>query len=136
VDVEAIDARKYVQNPQEVTKAPSSPVTETFKTAEAPAPKVIENVAQPKATQEKVNVLSTTGTFVQVGAFRAAENAETLSKKILAQNIVERVPVNSWYNQGVYRVRIGPYASRADAELAAEKLKKALDVNTYIIDQP
>jgi len=44
--------------------------------------------------------------------------------------------VNSWYNQGIYRVRIGPYANRTEAEMAAAKVKKALGVNTYIIDQP
>jgi rare lipoprotein A len=71
-----------------------------------------------------------------VGAFKSAENASVLSKKILGQNLVENTPVNSWYNQGVYRVRIGPYANRAEAELAAANVKKALGVNTYIIDQP
>ena len=52
------------------------------------------------------------------------------------KNLVENTPVNSWYNQGIYRVRIGPYVKRAEAELVAANVKKALGVNTYIIDQP
>jgi rare lipoprotein A len=59
-----------------------------------------------------------------------------LSRKITEQNLVENIPVNSWYNQGIYRVRIGPYANRTEAELAAARVKKALGMNTYIIDQP
>jgi rare lipoprotein A len=76
------------------------------------------------------------GSFVQVGAFKSSENAELLARKITGDNLVENMPINNWYNQGIYRVRIGPYANRAMAELAAEKVKKALGLNTYIIDQP
>jgi rare lipoprotein A len=76
------------------------------------------------------------GKFVQVGAFKSADNADLLSRKITGQNLVENIPVNSWYNQGIYRVRIGPYANRTEAELAAAKVKKALGMNAYIIDQP
>ena len=136
VDVEAIDARKTVQNSQTVSTGTASAVVEPSKTVEPVAPKEIEKAAPTISTQEKLNVTPTTGAFVQVGAFKSADNAGELSKKIMAQNIVENAPVNSWYNQGVYRVRIGPYANRADAEMAAVKLKKSLGVNTYIIDQP
>ena len=129
-------ARKTVQNSQTVSTGTASAVVEPSKTVEPVAPKEIEKAAPTISTQEKLNVTPTTGAFVQVGAFKSADNAGELSKKIMAQNIVENAPVNSWYNQGVYRVRIGPYANRADAEMAAVKLKKALGVNTYIIDQP
>ncbi len=143
VEVEAIDARKFVQNTK-LASAPkvasanesSSVVVEPLKSSQSPAPTVIESSPQALPTKDKLNASFAKGLFVQVGAFRAADNAEALSQKILAQNIVENTPVNSWYNQGVYRVRIGPYANRNDAEMAAEKLKKALGVNTYIIDQP
>ena len=139
VDVEAIDARKFVQNTPTATAqkntAPadsSSVVIEPLKQAEAPAPTAIEN----NPIQEKTNTPAASGLFVQVGAFKSADNAGMLSKKIMGQNLVENAPVNSWYNQGIYRVRIGPYASRAQAEVVAAKVKQALSVNTYIIDQP
>jgi rare lipoprotein A len=140
VDVETIDARKFVQNPspasaQKVAASNESGViVEPLKSADIPAPAVVEN--RLAATQEKVNAPPGSGTFVQVGAFKSSDNAGVLSKKIMGQNLVENTPVNSWYNQGVYRVRIGPYANRAEAEVAAAKVKKALGVNTYIIDQP
>ena len=143
VEVEAIDARKYGQA-QSLAKAQklappvesSSVVVEPLKTAQAPAPTVLENSAEPESSQAQVNLAPVSGSFVQVGAFKLADNAGILSKKILEQNLVENAPVNSWYNQGLYRVRIGPYANRTQAELAAAKVKKALGMNTYIIDQP
>jgi rare lipoprotein A len=140
VDVEAIDARKFVQSapPASVQKIASqnesAVIVEPLKTADIPAPTTIEN--SPVPTQDKLSAPSASGMFVQVGAFKSADNAGVLSKKIMGQNLVEKTPVNSWYNQGIYRVRIGPYANRAEAELAAAKVKKALGVNTYIIDQP
>lgn len=139
VEVEAIDARKYVQNPPAATAQKvstpaesSSVIIEPLKPAEAPAPTAIES----SSVQDKLNTSPASGVFVQVGAFKSADNAGLLSKKITTQNLVENTPVNSWYNQGVYRVRIGPYANRAEAEIAATKVKKALGVNTYLIDQP
>ena len=143
VDVEAIDARKFVQSTPPVSApkiAPSaessSVIIEPLKTADTPAPSVIENTTPSSSTQDKLNTPPLPGTFIQVGAFKSADNAGVLSKKILGQNLVENAPVNSWYNQGIYRVRIGPYANRTEAEMAAAKVKKALGVNTYIINQP
>lgn len=143
VDVEAIDPRKFVQNapPASAPKAmppteASSVIVEPLKTANIPAPTVIESTSSSTSpsTQGKLTSPPVSGAFVQVGAFKSAENAELLSRKITGQNLVENTPVNSWYNQGIHRVRIGPYANRSEAELAAAKVKKALGLNTYIVD--
>ena len=136
VDVEAIDARKFLQSLQPNLADNSAVVVEPLKKEESPPPTVVENSRVSAAKQEKLDSSPSVGLFVQVGAFKSADNAGVLSKKILGQNLVENTPVNSWYNQGIYRVRIGPYVNRAEAELAAAKVKKALGVNTYIIDQP
>ena len=146
VDVEAIDAKKYLQNSstdladKEITAAnvPSA-VVEPLKPTQSLESVRIENSDAnnpPVINQEKLNSVPVAGVFVQVGAFKSVDNAGLLSKKIMAQNLVENAPVNSWYNQGIYRVRIGPYANRTEAEVIAAKVKKALGVNTYIIDQP
>ena len=146
VDVEAIDAKKYLQNSstdladKETTTANvPSVVVEPLKPSQSSEPVRIENSDAnnaPVINQEKLNSVPVAGVFVQVGAFKSVDNAGLLSKKIMAQNLVENAPVNSWYNQGIYRVRIGPYANRTEAEVIAAKVKKALGVNTYIIDQP
>jgi len=128
VDVEAIDPRKFVQNAPPASAPKAMPPTE--------ASSVIESTSSSTSpsTQGKLTPPPVSGAFVQVGAFKSAENAELLSRKITGQNLVENTPVNSWYNQGIHRVRIGPYANRSEAELAAAKVKKALGLNTYIVD--
>ncbi len=135
VDVEAIDARSYVQNT--LALAPNKDVATVDTSSIVTEPLKVEKISDPVAMDTVVvNSPPANGVFVQVGAFKSADNAGLLSKKITSQNLVENAPVNSWYNQGIYRVRIGPYATRAEAEVIAAKVKKALGVNTYIIDQP
>ena len=129
VEVEAIDARNFVTNKAEVKVADAKDLGDVeIKPLDQDS--VTANAAVEKATA------SESGIFVQVGVFKSAENAGGLSKKILDQNLVENARVNSWYNQGVYRVRIGPYANRADADRVAMKIKDSLGLNTYIIVQP
>jgi rare lipoprotein A len=128
VEVEAIDARNFVANKAEVKVADAKDLGDVE----------IKPLVQDRLTATAIEktTASESGIFVQVGVFKSSENAGGLSKKILDQNLVENAPVNSWYNQGVYRVRIGPYANRADADRVAMKIKDSLGLNTYIIVQP
>jgi len=141
VEVEAIDARSYVAAKAPAVKPAPKPVPAEQAAVEIKPLQTSESVEPTHSAS--VNAASTapvaaadSGVFVQVGAFKSEENALGLSKKILNQKLVENAPVNSWYNNGMYRVRIGPYASRSDAEVAAAKLKQSLRVNTYILAQP
>ncbi len=128
VEVEAIDARNFVANKAEVKVAAAKDLGDVE----------IKPLVQDRLTATVIEktTASESGIFVQVGVFKSSENAGGLSKKILDQNLVENAPVNSWYNQGVYRVRIGPYANRADADRVAMKIKDSLGLNSYIIVQP
>ncbi len=80
------------------------------------------------------------GSYVQVGAFKYENNAESLRQKLIRQNLVSdgasgSVPVTSWYNDGVYRVRLGPYPGRAEATEAAARIKQVLGAKALVIDQ-
>jgi rare lipoprotein A len=129
VEVEAIDARNFVAHKAEPK------VAATKDTADVEIKPLFQDRVTANSDVEKATA-SESGVFVQVGAFKSSENAGSLSKKILDQNLGENAPINSWYNQGVYRVRIGPYANRADADRVAMKIKDSLGLNTYIIVQP
>jgi rare lipoprotein A len=76
------------------------------------------------------------GFYIQLGAFKEEDNAQKLREKIIAQNLVQNLPINSWYNEGIYRVRIGPYPSRAEAQTDANKLGTTLQLTPYIKSQP
>ena len=59
---------------------------------------------------------------VQVGNFTVRANADRLSEWCLAQGYGVRVLPHTRGNQTEYRVRVGPYASRADAASARAEL--------------
>lgn len=90
-------------------RAQTAPATPAPKPAEKPAPKVAPPVA-PVAN----------GWFVQVNAFRSRENAErqvaTLKGKGYAALVSE--------SGGLYRVRIGPFGQRDEANTTSQRLRR------------
>jgi rare lipoprotein A len=75
------------------------------------------------------------GMFVQVGAFKQKDNADQLRERILRNGIAQNGAVESWYNDGIHRVRLGPYSSRDEAERAASQLKQSLGLTAIITTQ-
>ncbi len=75
------------------------------------------------------------GTFVQIGAFRQRDNADQLRDKILQSGAAPSGNVETWYNDGIHRVRIGPYASREEAERIAAQVKQSLGLTAIITYQ-
>lgn len=67
--------------------------------------------------------------YLQFGAFASADNAQAFSQRINAQ-IDGRTAVS--YKQPLYRVRLGPYATRDDAARAASDLARTADMNPVI----
>ena len=141
VEVEAIDtrpgAKPSVATPMPTAAAQTSPLSNQVPNQASSQPMVTPaNESMQTAAVTSDTPANAPGMYVQVGAFKNQDNAELLINKLRAQKLVENSPVNSWYNEGIYRVRIGPYSSRADAESTAARIKQALKVNTYIIVVP
>ncbi len=66
------------------------------------------------------------GVFLQLGAFASVDNAESLRSHLSRELdwLSEGIQINA--NGGIHRVHLGPYASRAEAEKIAEKIRLAL----------
>lgn len=75
------------------------------------------------------------GSFLQVGAFRQKDNADQLRDKIVQSGVVQSGNVESWYNDGIHRVRLGPYANRDEAERVAAQLKQSLSLTAIVTSQ-
>lgn len=84
----------------------------------------------PDVPQEKP--VAAAGSYVQAGAFRSRANAEQLSERLRQNGLVENESMESWYNNGIYRVRLGPYASRDEAERSAVRIRKTLGISTLV----
>ena len=70
--------------------------------------------------------------FVQVGAFRTVEDAETQRAKLSLAGIETRVSEREQAGRTVYRVRTGPFDKREDADKSKAKLD-ALSIETALV---
>lgn len=136
VDVEAAlpgdaTALTYAQ-----VKPPAPPVSPIKTTPAAGERDEIERLASMLETNDALpalplpaaprSPLAAKGMFLQLGAFSNADNAENLRAHLARELdwLTEGIQIIS--NGGVHRVHLGPYASRAEADVVAEKIRLAL----------
>jgi rare lipoprotein A len=79
--------------------------------------------------------LAAGGAFVQVGAFKQKDNADQLRDRIKQSGVAQSGEVESWYNDGIHRVRLGPYANRDEAERTAAQIKQTLGLTAIVTTQ-
>ncbi len=58
-----------------------------------------------------------------------------LVKKIQSQEIAQNVGINSVYNGGLYRIKLGPFDSRSQADEVAANIRKQLNASAIIVNQ-
>jgi rare lipoprotein A len=73
------------------------------------------------------------GTFVQLGAFGNPDNAEAFRAHVAREIDWAGDKLRTQIAGSLHRVQIGPYASRAEADQAAEKIRLALGVKPAIV---
>jgi cell division protein FtsN len=119
-------AAKPVAKPASSTPATSAPATsadplgDLAKAKAKAAPSTVATAAPALApTAEPFEY------FVQAGAFRTTEDAEAQRAKLAMMGMEAKVTEREQSGRTVYRVRMGPYAKRDDAERAKDKLESA-----------
>jgi rare lipoprotein A len=127
VEVETIDtspeALKKISNNNSPTSIPEN-------TTSKPDVVALDDSASSPSTAS-TNKLSTQY-YVQVGAFKNESNGNFLIKKIQGLNLVENVDVANVYNNGLYRVKLGPYSSRNEADIAAANIRSQLNTAAHV----
>jgi len=63
--------------------------------------------------------------WVQVGAFRTAEDAESQRAKLSLSGVESKISEREQSGRTVFRVRVGPFDKKEDGEKSKEKLDKA-----------
>ena len=94
---------------------------------QATLPETITPVIQSPKTES-----ISTPYYVQVGAFKNELNGNILQKKIQGQGVFGNVEVANVYNNGIYRVRLGPYASKQEAENSATEIRSRLNMTALV----
>lgn len=117
--------------PEESASPPPPP-----QTVAAPRPAVAPPVTpqpQPLLNQEVV----TGGRYsVQVGSFRAPEQAEQLQRRLIGKGYAARIQSSTVPGRGVwYRVRIGGFGDRGAADRAAQRLVAQEHLSIMIMNE-
>lgn len=73
--------------------------------------------------------------YVQVGAFKNELNGDILQKKILGLDLAGNAAVTNVYNNGLYRVKLGPFDTRKEADISANKVRKQLNMSAIVTNQ-
>lgn len=130
VDVEAIDPNNAGLYSAANT-ANSAPAALPVSSISTPAP-----ASAPSSTKmPTTNSTVVTQYFVQVGAFKSETNADALIKKIQGYDIATNIGINSVYNNGLYRLKLGPFDNKQDADQAAANIRKQLNTSAIITTQ-
>lgn len=75
------------------------------------------------------------GIYVQLGAFSVADNADAFLRKMRIELAWLAASIGVYRHEALYRVRAGPYASREQANQAAERVQKQLGLRALVLDR-
>lgn len=102
-----------------ITSAASSPDTNNA------------SIVEPATSKE----ITSASYYVQAGAFKSEANGEVLQKKILNLDLAGNAAVTNVYNNGLYRVRLGPFSSKKEADIHANKVRNQLNISAIVTNQ-
>jgi rare lipoprotein A len=118
VEVEAIVPDRTL-----VAAAPSQWPERTATRAEAPPP---EPARVPVEAEPG-------GIYLQLGAFADRDNADNFRARLALETATLDRPPEVYRKDGLYRLHVGPYRTRAEALAAADRLREALDVRPHVV---
>ena len=112
---------------------PVTPVVPAPAKPEAKAPEAKKSEAKAAASADPIGELAKAKAaegepfvyWVQVGAYRTAEDAESQRAKLSLSGIETKISEREQSGRTVYRVRVGPFDKKEEGEKTKEKLDKS-----------
>lgn len=139
----AAQATQTTQSPQVTAGSTAAPAVEGRPADRAPAAMGAANTAKPE--QRAAETRAADGTradgskgsfFVQAGAYTRMEDAEQQRAKLAIQGFSAKVMEREQSGRTVFRVRLGPFESRDEAEAQQKKLEGAgIEANLVAIQR-
>jgi rare lipoprotein A len=111
------------------------PVSAAASKSDTEAPDGIATLALAESNaSEPIPVTSEpAGVYLQLGAFTARENAESLRARLQPQLAWLNQSIEVLYREGLYRVHLGPYRDRAEASDIAARISQSLELKPVIV---
>ena len=94
----------------------------------SPTTSALTQVPPPAFMETPVVSPETAGLWLQLGAFSSAETAEAFRDHAARELSWMLEPIAITQSQGLHRVRLGPYKTRAEADAIAAKVRETLGV--------
>jgi rare lipoprotein A len=91
-------------------------------------PVVVATVAPPPAAVETPMVVEDRGLWLQIGAFSSKESADIFKDQAARDLSWNHEPLDVSPRDGFYRVRLGPYRNRDEANAIAQKVRETMGV--------
>jgi hypothetical protein len=131
---ETLHAAPIVEPLSAVVRTPPEPV------APKPLPAPAKTGKEPKQPKEKPSLVendtpsgpSGSGFVVQVAAVRARSEADTIAKRLQSKGFPSYVTTPGPGAAGVFRVRVGKYTDKREAESIARRLEKEEQFKPWI----
>lgn len=117
-----------------VAVTPAAPTASEPEPALSVTPAVPDNPMPPIPTANYADS-NFAGYYVQIGAFKNKSNGNLLQKKVLGLNLTGNAAVTNVYNSGLYRVKVGPFDTKNEADATANKVRQQLNISTIVTNQ-
>jgi rare lipoprotein A len=89
-------------------------------------PIVVATTPPPPPTVETAMVVEDRGLWLQIGAFASKESADIFREQAARDLSWNNEPLDVSPRDGFYRVRLGPYKNRDEADAIAQKVRESL----------
>ena len=139
-DMPLIAARRR-QAPAPVTAAAAPPDAQQQPTATGPVAPVIVAAAsalQPDIAEPAAPIpveAEAGGIYLQLGAFSGRDNAENFRMRVYQQLAWLNDAIQIFTRDGMFRLHLGPYRNRSEANVVAEKIRAALDFRPLVLSR-
>ncbi|MBM3351198.1 MAG: septal ring lytic transglycosylase RlpA family protein [Betaproteobacteria bacterium] len=141
VEVQALDtspeALKAIEDKRNATivVATPAPTTQNVESPNATASAISPTPERSAVSGTAKAVAPPSGYYVQAGAFKSEANGTALQKKISGLDSIGNASVVSVYNDGLYRIKVGPFDSRQEADVTANLVHKQLNIRAVVTNQ-
>jgi rare lipoprotein A len=105
------------------------------KPAAALMPAVEASAAEATPMAEAASAAPTRGFWVQLGAFRQREGAETFHRRVAADLDWLAPSLAVAGDAGVFRLQAGPYAGREEAQAVSQRVRESLRLVPVIVEK-
>ncbi len=124
---EQIQEHRETQETQQIQQT-----QETQQTVEIPKTQEIQQTQETQSSKETKGTPKARKYTVQASAFKGVSDANALKARLDKKGYKTYITLETKNHKKLYKVRLGDFATRKEAEILAIKIKKSEGLNTFV----